>query len=310
MSYVSVDSPLAHLATIVCPPWLNRKGTIFAMITFAFDAGGDDKKPMLTVAGFASSTEDWDKFTIAWTERLGRDGITFFHATDLDAFWGPFKHLQDKPNRRDIRKNLCADLMGIIKSHTYRKFACTIVNKDFQQMTAELREEFALCAYSLAGRTCEKHLREYMRTEYAKTTPFAVIFEEGDEGKGKLQKRLAEDSGLQINFRRKKDEVLDDGLIERGFVPLQAADWLAHELNLAAKKFPGTLESESQLRWPMQQFLGPPFGYMGMYELEDLKEVEKGIDLTKKIMEWESAIGLTKKRDRLSENANAKGKTA
>src|SRR5271168_623521 len=132
------------------------------MITFAFDAGGDERTPLLTVAGFASGKDDWDSFSVAWRERLNRDGIEYFHAKDLDGFWGPFRHLQSNPSRQEIKKKLCADLMALIKSSTYRKFSCTIVNEDFENLTPELREEFALSAYSVAGRTCDKNLRAYM----------------------------------------------------------------------------------------------------------------------------------------------------
>jgi len=44
------------------------------MLTFAF-AGGDDATDHMTVAGFASSTSDWDEFSKKWKARLDRDGI-------------------------------------------------------------------------------------------------------------------------------------------------------------------------------------------------------------------------------------------
>src|SRR5882724_10587291 len=182
MPYVSAAeqySPLAHLASIVYPPWLDRKVAIFVMLTFAFDAGGDSKTPMLTVAGFASSAEDWDKFTLAWADRLKRDGIEFFHAADLDGFWGPFRHWHDRPDRKTLRKNLCSDLMGILQSNVYRKFGCTIVNEYFGEMTPELREEFSLCAYSVAARTCEKNARLWAVQTFGsgKPVPVELVFE-------------------------------------------------------------------------------------------------------------------------------------
>jgi len=71
-----------------------------------------------------------------------------------------------------------------------------------------------------------EQIREYVASHFARETEFAVIFEAGDKGKGKLQKRISEDSGLQVTFLPKKD-----------FVPLQAADWLAYEANKMAAKF-------------------------------------------------------------------------
>jgi hypothetical protein len=241
------------------------------MLLFAFDASGDDAKPQLTVAGFVSSAADWQKFAIAWSSRLKQDGIEFFHAADLDNFWGPFRHWQDRTDRKTLRENLCADLMSILKSHVYQKFGSTVINSTFQKMNAKVREEFALCAYSLAGRTCERQVRQYVATHFTRDTEFAVIFEAGDKGKRKLQKRISEDSGLQVTFALKKDAI-----------PLQAADWLAYEANKMAARFgEGNLQSESQLRWPMREFWRYPPGPLGVYTPEDIKEMEKKVEAKK-----------------------------
>jgi hypothetical protein len=269
------------------------------MLTFSFDASGDEKTPMLTVAGFASSEKDWQAFSELWTKRLADDGIDFFHAVDLACFRGPFKHWQDRPDREKLRRMLSADLMDILKEHVYHRFGCTIINKDFQQMSEELREQFALCAYSVAGRTCEKYARKWVAERWTwkgKQTSVEMVFEAGDKGKGKLQKQLADDNVLFPIFKPKKDTLLEDGTIQAGFVPLQAADWLAYELNLATQKYyDGKLESETDLPWPMQEFLSYPPGYMGIYTSENLKEMESGLELQKKIVEWEIAAGLGKK---------------
>jgi hypothetical protein len=280
------------------------------MLTCVFDAGGDDKTPFLTVAGFASSAKDWDSFSFAWKKRLDMDGIEYFHAADLDSFHGPFRHWQNRPDRKELSRSLCGDLMDILKQNVFRKFSHTIINKDFVNLTPQLREEFALCAYSLAGRICDKGVRDWIASEPGfREKPYEIVFEEGDKGKGKLQRRLADDHKIFPIFKSKKDKQLEDGSIRAGFIPLQAADWLANEVNRMTKQFPGTLESIEQLRWPMQEFFQYPPGFMGTYTPENLKELEDGIVVQKKIIEWEKAIGLDKKRQ-LARQANAKGKAA
>ncbi len=293
-------SPIRHLAPIVCPPWFDRNKVIFVMLTFAFDAGGDETTPLLTAAGFASSVKVWDAFSAEWTARLQKDGIEFFRAVDLAHFRGPFEHWHDLPDREALRRGLCADFMGILKRHVYRRFACTIINKNFEELNAQLREEFALNAYSLAGRTCEKFARQWLVQEWTwpgKQTPVELVFEAGDRGKGKLQQRLMADFGvIPPVFKPKKDTVLEDGIVLAGFVPLQAANWFAYEMNLATQKFyDGKLESESQLRWQMQEFLRYPPGHMGIYTPENIAEMGSMIELNKKIIEWEVATGLAKK---------------
>ncbi len=289
------SSPILHLASLSGRRW-QWGDVLMCMLTFAFDESGDDQTPLLTVAGFASSANDWEAFSVAWQARLDKDGIEFFHAADLDTFRGPFKHLAKHPDRKNMSRNLCRDLMEILKKHVYRKFAHTVINKEFASLSAEQKEQFALCAYSLAGRTCDKYARHWVASEPGfRDKPFELVFEAGAPGHGKLQKRLAQDSQTIPIFKPKKDRVLGDGTVWRGFIPLQAADWLANEGNRALQRFgDGNLESEEQLRWPMRQFLGYPPGYMGIYTAEDIHKMEKGIELQNKVIEWEVAVGLKK----------------
>jgi hypothetical protein len=292
-------SPIQHLASILWPPWVNREKAVFAMLTFAFDAGGDDGTDFMTVAGFASSMKDWDEFSQRWKARLEKDGIEFFRAVDAASFRGPFKHWHDLSNREQLRRALFADLMELIKSHAYRKFACTIVNKDYQSTNSALRKQFAATAYSVAARTCEKYARHWVIKEWNRCPDIqiALIFEAGDQGQGELQERLRKDQGhLPANFRPKKDTRREDGSIEYGFVPLQAADWLAWELNKASRDFyKEAAESESQFRWPLQQFLARPDGYLGIYTPENLQDMDNMIELESKISSWGDAFGMKKK---------------
>jgi hypothetical protein len=264
------------------------KDMIFGMLTAAFDAGGDESTPVLSVAGFASSADDWHKFSDLWSSRLAKDNITYFRAVDAAFFRGPFQHWRDRTDRESLRRSLFFDLMEILKSHTYRKFGCTIINGAFNEMNPQLKAEFSLVAYSIAGRTCEKRLREWVIGEWKNPdTGIELVFEEGDKGKGKLQKRLADDGCFTPTFKPKKDLVGEDGKIIYGFVPLQAADWLAYELSLAVKNAEaGKLaESDQDFRWAFREFLTIP-GNPGVFTVNDMKQFERMLELSKDLAEW------------------------
>ena len=274
-------------------------------LTFAFDAAGDGKTPLLTVAGFAASAANWHQFSTEWNDRLKQDGIEYFHATDLDEFWGPFRHWKGNPKREMLKQSLREDLMDIIHRNVFEKFGCTIVNNLFGQMSAELRREFALCAYSLAGRTCEKRAREWGVKTFGggKPVPVELVFESGDKGYGNLQKNLGQGRFKPI-FRPKKDEA-KDGVVQKGFTPLQASDWLASEVNRAAKQMlEGRVEGTPDLSWAMREFTRHPTGFLGTYTSDNLKQLEEGAILQKKIIAWSKTAGLDKK------NANSKGRTS
>jgi len=262
----------------------------FAMLTAAFDAGGDENTPFLTVAGFVSSVGDWEEFSALWRERLKKEGIEYSRAVEAAHFRKQFQPWHDKPDRERWRQELLADLMDLVKAHAYRKFGCSIINKRFQSIGDDLRKHYRLRAYSLAGRTCEKQVRDWASAERIKT-PIEFVFESGDEGHNELQVRLAADSGNVPVFRPKKDTVLANGHVQRGFVPFQAADWLAYELNALAKFAEENKNlTMADLRWPIQEFnriLGEP----GIYTEEDTDRLEHMLRLSGKIDDWAKGFG-------------------
>src|SRR5258708_21632130 len=84
------------------------------VLTFAFDASGDERTTLLSVAGFVSSAEDWVTFSEAWTNRLSQEGIKCFHAVDANAFRGEFEPFRDRSDKVQWRERLFSDLMDIL----------------------------------------------------------------------------------------------------------------------------------------------------------------------------------------------------
>jgi hypothetical protein len=284
---------LRHLALIVSPWPSDPRKALFVMLSFAVDASGDESTRILSVAGFGSSEQDWREFSRLWTARLEKDGLPYFRAVDAAHFRGPFAHWHDKPDRDKLRELLFGDLMSILKSHVYRKFGCSIINSEFKSMSEELRGEFALTAYSVAGRTVEKKVREWINAEWTTHTPVAIVFEDGDKGKGKLIQRLHDDGCFLPTFRPKKDTRFDDGTVVHGYTPLQAADWLAYELSLSVQWMEDDKAHQlSDFRWPMQEFVSIP-GPLGTYTASDINGLEKGLALAREI-KWREQSAETK----------------
>jgi hypothetical protein len=283
-------SPIEHLASIIAPPEV-REETRLVMLTAAFDAGGDEGTSVLTVAGFVSSVKDWDDFSRLWTERLKREGIEYFRASEAAHFRKQFQPWRDKPERFEWRQKLSADLMKILKSHVYRKFGCTIIHKSFNTLSAENREYFHLRAYAVAGRNCDKQVREWAIQEKIRS-PIALVFEEGDQGQTELTERLRADTGKTPIFKFKKDTLMPDGSIEPGFVPLQAGDWLAYEIQHATVQFEE--DRLNHFRWPMEEFdrvLGEPTTYTA----EDVEKFDKLLDASKEINKFVERLSRLKK---------------
>jgi hypothetical protein len=259
-------------------------------LAIACDASGSKGSPYLTVAGFVSSVADWTSFSEQWTARLKADGIEYFHAMDTPQFRGTLQHWHDREDRIKLREALFQDLMDILVSHVYYYCGCVVINKKIDLVDEELRDTFRLSAFSLAGLSCERQIRKYLLTEWKHCTkmPVELVFEDGDANFGHLNQWLSSNTGvLPITRRFKKDTAQSDGIIIPGFVPLQAADWLAYELGLLYRHYcEGKLKSPSNIRWPMRQFLRLK-GDARSYESENIKDVETKFKTLENNPDWD-----------------------
>lgn len=228
-----------------------------------FDAGGDQvDQRYLVVAGFVAPLTSWDEFEKRWRDRLAADGLKYFHAVEFAHSRKEFDGWRDDEQRR---RNLLSDLMEIIKTHVSRKFSNVIINNALNANISGLtKKRFHINAYSLAGRTCAARLREWMTLERWNTS-VELIFEQGDIGAGLLRECLMRDGFQEPSFRPKKDRQIG-ATLELAPTPIQAADWLAYEIFLAAKK--NNLD-----RWAMQEFLTTP-GNGGVYTTRDVERLE------------------------------------
>jgi hypothetical protein len=239
-------------------------GNVWLMALAAyFDASGHEAdQKCVVVAGFVSSVEVWAELETLWTERLGKEGVKYFHAGEFAHSTGQFDGWRGDTARRNA---LTGDLMEILKPRVFRKFGHVVIREALGEMSGENKEKFLVTAYSLTGRSCAADLRKYLAREKWQTAP-ELIFEDGDIGKGKLRDTLLRDGFAEPLFKPKKDRVLKSGLTELGVVPLQTADWLANEMFQAIKQ-------NRRDRWPMKEFETTP-GRLGVYTSADVKALD------------------------------------
>ena len=252
----------------------NRKDkfvNVPAKLIAAFDASGQEESACLVVAGFIASHDDWASFDKEWLARLKKDGLTYFHMVDFANFRKQFAKgwEEDEPRRR----RLLGDLVGIIKSHVYRLFSSSIEMNTFDTLSSENKKEYSFNAYVLAARSCAADVRRWQKREKF-TPPTAYAFEDGDGGKGMLEKRFLEDNLSKPVFKLKKDTVQPDGSTIRGYTPLQAADILAYELHKPHRDLLAGKPRIPRFRWALGELLRVPGepGYYSPKHLRDLNE--------------------------------------
>lgn len=238
----------------------------------AFDASGsenDFQTPYVTVAGFLSTEDEWQCFSKLWNSRLQKDGLQYFRMTE---FAQSVKQFSGWKSQEPRRRRLLGDLFDLIKTHAFRKFGTVVQVVAMKELLDDkFRRSFHLTAYSLAARSAVGDVWQWMKAQGMLNTPVAMVFEDGDAGKGELRKRLERDD-IPANFRPKNDQEVD-GVLVPGFVPFQACDILAYEMGLLARQD----RPESQWRWAAKELLKFP-GHIGIFTSPDIQSLRRELE--------------------------------
>ncbi len=213
--YVSV----ADLAKAVRPS-SNRRYLVASFTAYFDESGTHASAPVVAVAGFISTVERWRNLEREWSTVLRMYKLEYFHMTDFENRWGPYRDW-DKGKRETIIKRL----LGIIKQYALSGFSAAVVRGDYER----LREEHPgrwVTPYGVCAAWCLRDVADWLessnRDEYA-----GYVFERGFRGAGHMAEA----------FGRASDEVRRayrfDALSfadKRAVIPLQAADILAYEV--------------------------------------------------------------------------------
>jgi hypothetical protein len=202
---------------------LEWRKVLLSAFTCYFDASGSETdQPCLAVGGFVALAEQWLQFETEWNAALVRFHLSYFRVSEVN---------QDPrfKNNPTLLKDLYIALIQIIRDNVLRQFGCGIFSTTMNLMTAKEREEWKVSMYGIAGRACAGQVRTWCTQESIPILP-ELVFERGDFGSESLKPLLVQDGFQEPIFRSKKDFLRDDGFLERGAIPLQAADLLAFEL--------------------------------------------------------------------------------
>lgn len=243
-----------------------------AIWTAAFDASGsegDAKTQFLTVAGFLSTAQEWIAFSELWQKRLQDDGLEYFRMAE---FAQSVKQFAAWKNQEARRQRLLGDLLDIIKRHAFRKFGTVVeIAALNEHLDDAFKQDFHLTAYALAGRSAVGDVWQWTKSQGMLATPVAMVFEDGDLGKGELTKRCEED-GIPVNFRPKKDQISGDVLVP-GFIPLQACDILVYEMGLLVRQD----RPQTQWRWAAKELLKMPWR-IGIFTAPDIQSLRRDLE--------------------------------
>jgi hypothetical protein len=252
-----IPCAVEHLARIFSLS--NWKHVQMVMLTTALDCSQDKARQFFIMGGFASSAERWTEFDAEWRKRLALDGLAYFHMYSftqcIHRAVGPFDETWIGKENEGRRRNLLADLLGIVQAHAWQKFAAILPVDSFAKFSDESHNNFMPTLIATAGRFIWADVEVWRKRERFQK-PSRMVFEDGDTDKGTLIDAIKELSGRTPSFESKKD-IPEKGI--EAFTPLQGADILTYEAQKLTQKFHRSMEGIA-LRFPYHQLEQIPGG--------------------------------------------------
>ena len=179
----SAYSTLQHLADAL---FLNHnaKDIHFAIMTgytSYSDAGGDGSGPVMTVAGFISTTDDWKSFDKEWAKVLAWAKVPYLHMNKFVAHEKPFKN--KKWEREELRKEFMGRLLNVIDKNVVF-FPLNVLSMHvWKTVNLEYRmKEERLTPFAVTACGYVAIVEEWCRVNRVPWEHIAIIFESGDDG--------------------------------------------------------------------------------------------------------------------------------
>ncbi len=101
------------------------------------DSTDSKKEQVVCVGAIVAAEENWPRLERIWLERLRRDEIKYFRATECKGVHGAFYELREKyglAKARTIARNLRHDLETILISHTWLGFGIGVLVSDYREV--------------------------------------------------------------------------------------------------------------------------------------------------------------------------------
>lgn len=193
------------------------------MLEAYFDESGThSESPIICMAGFISTTEQWNHFSRNWQERLDKEGIHCFHMTDFENRRGPFKEMGKSQGNL-----LIESLIRIIKIRVKYLFAIAFSKTDFEEVVGDNYLRAVGTEWTFCAMTCMALLRDWA-DKRAEKDPIAFYFEQGARHSNALKAAhtKAQKDKEFVSRMNLGTFTLGD---RRHLQPLQAADILAYE---------------------------------------------------------------------------------
>ena len=172
------------------------------MLTAYFDESGTDRNQStaLTVAGYGSTGEMWQRFELEWKQMLVDYGLDYFHMAELAHFTKQFK--EDKGWDEPRRVSVLERAHDIINRHVLQDFDSSLVWADYDEVIKSYRRRSPPSAYAVLVNACLSQVGKWA-TERGHAGNIRYVLESGVDGEGWVKRnyeRAGKDSAARESF--------------------------------------------------------------------------------------------------------------
>lgn len=244
------------------------------MLKAFLDDTGKLDTAVVGIAGFAAPVERWKEFEAPWRGVLSRFGLSWFHAVDCAHSNDEFEGWDEKR-----RRALSQALMDVISNVKPTLIGAAMLSSDFKALPPHIQTGMGEDPFFHCLQTCLHGARIEAKYADRPDERIATLVDDIPEFAGRAYKLWHSMRALPGNEYLFSFNVA----LVRETVPLQAADWLAYEMNLESKRLLGIDDASKRprMRWPMERFLemdDPPM--IRFFSREDLIGAYKEVPLS------------------------------
>lgn len=251
------------------------EGTVLVLESY-LDESSDGDNHIISVAGVASSSSEWVRFSNQWRSTRHQFGVgdeVTFHMTDFEnietpgTVYEPFSGWEKEKRISFIRSLALA-------ASKFCDFAigAAVIQKDFDAVIRQNAEGKFSSPYSWCAQSCMDLVKRWS-DEQLSTDPVSYFAEAGYDYAGELANifnKAYRCKHTRYDFRLNSLSFAPKGSL----LPLEAADFLAYEVNKAMLRKVG-LDSRPErksLRY-FRECMGPKEFWTSYFDRQKLEEV-------------------------------------
>ncbi len=237
------------------------------LTVYADESGTHADSQAITLAGYISTPDRWERFEAEWRAALADFGVGMFHMTDFENRVGEFS---DWPEA--LRRERLSRLVKVIDDHALASFSVAFLRSDYEAVVTPEAHAYVGGPYGMAAVMAMIALGRQMNL-IGLYGSLAYVFESGSSGLGQVLKVFTDN----MNDPKRRDELHLASISfqdKRWFIPLQAADILAYESYKHLPRQLGVETWERGTRHSLRMLTGVPYDW-GYANQEQIRMVSR-----------------------------------